>query len=84
MLPLPPPPPALSQLGRLLQVRHLPARYQVIYPELPHPVPSTSSSNPTPTMSTPTETAVIPCVLRLIVWNRFRTSPNTFGLWKDY
>jgi hypothetical protein len=35
-------------------------------------------------MSTPTETAVIPHVLRLIVQNQFRTSPNAFGLWKDY
>jgi hypothetical protein len=84
MLPLPPPPPALSQLGRLLWAHRLPARYQDIYPKLPHPVPSTSSSNPTPTMSTPIETAVIPHVLRLIVQNQFRTSPNAFGLWKDY
>ena len=35
-------------------------------------------------MSTPAETAVIPRMVRLIVRNRFRTSPNAFGLWKDY
>jgi hypothetical protein len=35
-------------------------------------------------MSAPPETAVIPCVLRLIVRNRFQTTPNAFGLWKDY
>jgi hypothetical protein len=35
-------------------------------------------------MSAPPETAVIPHVLRLIVWNQFQTTPNTFGLWKDY
>ena len=35
-------------------------------------------------MSAPPEIAVIPRVLRLIVWNQFQTRLNAFGLWKDY
>jgi hypothetical protein len=84
MPPPPPPPQTLSQSGRPLRLRRLPARYQDIYPEPPHPVPSTSTSIAAPSVSTPTETAVVPRVLRLIVRNRFQTNINAFGLWKDY
>jgi len=35
-------------------------------------------------VSLPAETAVTPRVVRLIVRNRFQTSTNAFGLWKDY
>jgi len=84
LLLLPLPPPAFTQSGHLLWVCRLPARYQNIYPKPPHPIPSTLSSNPAPSVSTPTETAVILHILRLIVRNQFQTSTNTFGLWKDY
>jgi len=80
----PPPPPMLSQSGRLLRDRHLPARFQDIYPEPPHPVASAISLDPPSSVSTPTETAVNRCMVRLIVRNWFQTSMNVFGLWKDY
>jgi Plavaka transposase len=60
----------------------LPARYQDIYPEAPHPAAS-SSSSPAAAMANPSETAVIQRVT-LVVRNRFQTAPNTFGLWKEY
>ena len=79
--PLPPLPPrpsspqlALSQSGRPLRIRRLPARYQDIYPEAPHPATSTPI---------PSHISVVPRVT-LIVRNRFQTPPNTFGVWKEY
>jgi len=90
-LPLPPcpasPRPALSQSGRPLRNHRLPARYQDIYPEPPHPAASSSSpptfQSVTSPIPGPSETAVVQRVT-LIVRNRFRTAPNTFGLWKEY
>jgi hypothetical protein len=35
-------------------------------------------------VTAPAETTVNPHILRLIVQNQFQTSPNAFGLWKDY
>ncbi len=78
------PPQTLSQSGCPLWDRCLPARYQDIYPEPLHPVPSTSTFIYAPSVSTLTETAVIPHVLRLIVQNQFQTNINAFGLWKNY
>ena len=76
--PLPPRPSsphlALSQSGRPLRNRRLPARYQDIYPEAPHP----AASPPIPS-----HTSVVRRVT-LIVRNKFQTSPNSFGVWKEY
>src|SRR6266581_942341 len=80
--PASPRPLPLSQSGRPLRVHRLPARYQDIYPEAPHPAAS-SSSSPAAATTDPSETAVIQRVT-LVVRNRFRTAPNTFGLWKEY
>ena len=67
---------ALSQSGRPLRNRRLPARYQDIYPEAPHPATSTPI---------PSDSSVVPAQrVTLIVRNRFQTPPNTFGVWKEY
>ena len=86
-LPLPGPSTLLPSLslvesGRPQRIRRLPARYQDLPPEPPHPVPSVSESMPTSEQSPP-EATVIQRV-SLIVRNRFRTPTNNFGLWKDY
>ena len=86
--PLLPPSPAapclaLSQSGRPVRNRCLPARYQDVYPEPPHP--ATSTSSPATSMPSPSEpeTAVVQR-MTLVVRNWFQTAPNTFGLWKEY
>ena len=86
--PLPPYPPrsalplpASSQSGCPQCICCLPAWYQDIYPEPPHP--AASSSSPTASMSIPSEAAVVQRVT-LVIRNRFQTAPNTFGLWKEY
>jgi len=90
--PFPPGPasplPALSQSGRPQCTRHLPARYQDIYPKPPLPATLLSSpvallSPPAASMPVPSETAAVQRIT-LIVQNRFQTDPNTFGLWKEY
>ena len=72
----------LSQSGRPLRTHRLPARYQDIYPEAPHPA-ALSSSSPAAAVANSSEPAVIQRVT-LVVRNRFQTAPNTFGLWKEY
>ena len=85
--PLPPGPvsprPALSQSGRPLRNRRLPARYQDVYPKPPHPAALMSSPATLMPSSSELETAVVQRVT-LVVRNRFQTAPNTFSLWKEY
>lgn len=69
------PHPSLSKSGRPQRTHQLPARYLDILPEPPPPAASES---------TPVEaTSALPRV-SLIVRNRFRTTENSFGLWKEY
>jgi len=60
-----------------MRMHRLPARYQDIYPEPPRPAASLDPPYP--------EAAdrVVPRVT-LIVRNPFHTTPNSFGLWKEY
>jgi len=67
----------LSQSGRPQRTRRLPARYQDIYPEPPLPAASSDYSPPE------TAVGVVPRVT-FIVRNPFKTTPNSFGLWKEY
>ena len=67
----------LSESGRPLRIRRLPARYQDIHPEPPHPAASSDRSPPEHAVH------VVPRVT-LIVKNPFRTAPNNFGVWKEY
>jgi hypothetical protein len=82
-----PPAPAFSRSGRPLRARRLPARYQDIIPEPPHPATSSESSIPTTTSSETEslnpEAPILPRVT-LLVRNPFRTCPNNFGIWKEY
>jgi hypothetical protein len=79
--------PALSQSGRPLRARRLPARYQDVIPEPPQPatssellIPAAPSSE---TASLSSQATVLPRVT-LIVQNPYCTPPNNFGIWKEY
>jgi hypothetical protein len=73
-LPLPLPPPRPSS-GRPQRTHQFPARYRDMLPEPPPPAASTPIEA--------TGTSIVPRV-SLIVRNPFRTTKNSFGLWKEY
>ena len=87
------PSPPLSNSGRPQRVRHLPARYRDIYPEPPTQAISTVAvTMPMQRLASDLEMPLdseAPMIsqrrsVSLIVFNRFRTAANNFGLWKDY